>query len=163
LTGMREFGLIKPVRASAIKHQWPGSASSISVSPGCTCVPTRSSERQSDRLWQLAMREQGRHDGGHSNIDCQGRGRMWMEDLNMGRQCEHSVVLRSAFVPFVERTLRISGADPKRLKLEITESFMMERIDDVSGISFQPCSSVSKVRSVRRGDASKQGPKRRLR
>jgi len=35
------------------------------------------------------------------------------------------------FVPFVERALRMSGADPKKLKLEITESFMMERVDDV--------------------------------
>jgi diguanylate cyclase (GGDEF)-like protein len=39
--------------------------------------------------------------------------------------------LDSRFVQFVERALQFSGADPHRLKLEVTESFMMDRVDDV--------------------------------
>jgi diguanylate cyclase (GGDEF)-like protein/PAS domain S-box-containing protein len=54
-----------------------------------------------------------------------------MEDLNMAVNVSIRQFFDSRFVQFVERALRISGADSKRLKLEITESFMMERVDDV--------------------------------
>jgi diguanylate cyclase (GGDEF)-like protein/PAS domain S-box-containing protein len=41
--------------------------------------------------------------------------------------------LDSRFVHRVESALRESGANPHSLKLEITESFMMEKVDDVIG------------------------------
>jgi diguanylate cyclase (GGDEF)-like protein/PAS domain S-box-containing protein len=54
-----------------------------------------------------------------------------MEDLHIAVNVSIRQFFDTRFVQFVERALRISGADPKMLKLEITESFMMERVDDV--------------------------------
>ena len=54
-----------------------------------------------------------------------------MQDLCMSVNVSIRQFLDSRFVQFVERALRESGADPRKLKLEITESFMMERVDDV--------------------------------
>ena len=54
-----------------------------------------------------------------------------MEDLHMAINVSIRQFFDARFVQFVERALRLSGADPKKLKLEITESFMTERVDDV--------------------------------
>jgi diguanylate cyclase (GGDEF)-like protein/PAS domain S-box-containing protein len=54
-----------------------------------------------------------------------------MKGLHMAVNVSIRQFFDSRFVQFIEKTLRVSGADPKKLKLEITESFMMERVDDV--------------------------------
>jgi diguanylate cyclase (GGDEF)-like protein/PAS domain S-box-containing protein len=54
-----------------------------------------------------------------------------MQELSMSVNVSIRQFLDSRFVQYVERSLRVSGADPRKLKLEITESFMMERVDDV--------------------------------
>ncbi len=54
-----------------------------------------------------------------------------MEDIQMAVNVSIRQFLDARFVQLVDRALRTSGADPKRLKLEITESFMMEKVDDV--------------------------------
>lgn len=54
-----------------------------------------------------------------------------MRELSMSVNVSIRQFLDSRFVQFVERSLSLSGADPRKLKLEITESFMMERVDDV--------------------------------
>ena len=54
-----------------------------------------------------------------------------MEHLQIAINVSIRQFFDSRFVQLVENALRTSGADPKRLKLEITESFMMERVDDV--------------------------------
>jgi diguanylate cyclase (GGDEF)-like protein/PAS domain S-box-containing protein len=54
-----------------------------------------------------------------------------MQELSMSVNVSIRQFLDSRFVQFVERSLRVSGADPRKLKFEITESFMMERVDDV--------------------------------
>ncbi|MGA2852054.1 MAG: EAL domain-containing protein [Terracidiphilus sp.] len=54
-----------------------------------------------------------------------------MQELSMSVNVSIRQFLDSRFVQYVERSLRVSGANPRKLKLEITESFMMERVDDV--------------------------------
>jgi len=54
-----------------------------------------------------------------------------MGDLHMAVNVSIRRFFDSRFVPFAEKALRMSGANPKRLKLEITESFMTERVHDV--------------------------------
>ena len=50
-----------------------------------------------------------------------------MAQLNLAVNVSIRQFLDSRFVQTVEKTLRDSGGDPHRLKLEITESFMMEK------------------------------------
>jgi EAL domain-containing protein (putative c-di-GMP-specific phosphodiesterase class I) len=54
-----------------------------------------------------------------------------MQQLTMAVNVSIRQFLDSRFVHFVERALRVSGANPHQLKLEVTESFMMDRVDDV--------------------------------
>jgi diguanylate cyclase (GGDEF)-like protein len=54
-----------------------------------------------------------------------------MEHLTVSVNVSIRQLLDSNFVSVVRHALQRSGADPLRLKLEITESFVMERVDDV--------------------------------
>lgn len=53
-----------------------------------------------------------------------------MEGLELSVNVSIRQFLDSRFVQLVEKVLRESGANPRRLKLEITESFMMEKVHD---------------------------------
>ena len=54
-----------------------------------------------------------------------------MQDLSMAVNVSIRQFLDARFVHLVKRAIRMSGANPHKLKLEITESFMMDRVDDV--------------------------------
>jgi len=54
-----------------------------------------------------------------------------MVEINMAVNVSIRQFLDARFVQYAEKTLRKSGADPRLLKLEITESFMSEGVDDV--------------------------------
>jgi len=54
-----------------------------------------------------------------------------MVEINMAVNVSIRQFLDARFVQYAEKTLRKSGADPRLLKLEITESFMLEGVDDV--------------------------------
>jgi diguanylate cyclase (GGDEF)-like protein/PAS domain S-box-containing protein len=53
-----------------------------------------------------------------------------MEALTVAVNVSMRQFLDSRFVQLVERVLRESGANPRRLKLEITESFMMDKANE---------------------------------
>jgi diguanylate cyclase (GGDEF)-like protein/PAS domain S-box-containing protein len=53
-----------------------------------------------------------------------------MEALNIAVNVSIRQFLDSHFVQRVEKALRESGANPHRLKLEVTESFMVEKVDE---------------------------------
>jgi diguanylate cyclase (GGDEF)-like protein/PAS domain S-box-containing protein len=53
-----------------------------------------------------------------------------MEGLNIAVNVSIRQFLDSRFVSLVEKVLRETGANPHRLKLEITESFMVEKAND---------------------------------
>src|ERR1035438_9426361 len=53
-----------------------------------------------------------------------------MEGLTIAVNVSIRQFLDSRFVHLVEKVLRESGANPHRLKLEITESFIMEKAND---------------------------------
>jgi EAL domain-containing protein (putative c-di-GMP-specific phosphodiesterase class I) len=54
-----------------------------------------------------------------------------MREINMSVNVSIRQFLDPRFVQYVERALRKSGANPRLLKLEITESFMTEGVDEV--------------------------------
>jgi diguanylate cyclase (GGDEF)-like protein/PAS domain S-box-containing protein len=54
-----------------------------------------------------------------------------LSELSIGINVSIRQFLDARFVQRTERALRESGANPRLLELEITESFMMERVDEV--------------------------------
>jgi len=54
-----------------------------------------------------------------------------MVEINMAVNVSIRQFLDARFVLYAEKTLRKSGADPRLLKLEITESFILEGVDEV--------------------------------
>jgi len=53
-----------------------------------------------------------------------------MEGLSIAVKLSLRQLLDSQFVNLVLRVLQKSGANPRRLKLEITESSMLEKLED---------------------------------
>jgi diguanylate cyclase (GGDEF)-like protein/PAS domain S-box-containing protein len=54
-----------------------------------------------------------------------------MAEIEMAVNVSIRQFLDARFVQYVERALRKSGADPRLLKLEITESFMLEAVEEM--------------------------------